>query len=68
MESSLSNTQLKQLIKSALIEVLTERQDIFVSIFREVFEDHALGEAIKEGIKTDPVSREEVFEALARKQ
>ena len=57
--------QFKQLIKAALIEVLTERQDLFVEIIREALEDFALGKAIGEGIENDPVSRDEIFKIFS---
>lgn len=64
MNLSLSDQQLKQLIKVALVEVLTERQDLFAGAIREAMEDYALGQAIKEGIEHQPVAREEVFKVF----
>ena len=64
MNLSLSDQQLKQLIKVALVEVLTERQDLFAEAIREAMEDYALGQAIKEGIEHRPVAREEVFKVF----
>ena len=61
MNLSLPDQQLKDLIKTALIEVLTERQDILVEAMREALEDYALGQAIDEGLENKPVAREEVF-------
>ena len=61
MNLSLPDQQLKNLIKAALIEVLTERQDILAEAMREALEDYALGQAIDEGRENKPVAREEVF-------
>ena len=61
MNLSLPDQQLKDLIKAALIEVLTERQDILAEAMREALEDYALGQAIEEGLENKPVSRDEVF-------
>ncbi|MEM7657248.1 MAG: hypothetical protein AAF399_14030 [Bacteroidota bacterium] len=61
MNLSLSDHQLKQLIKTALVEVLTERQDLLAEAMREALEDYAMGQAIEEGIEHKPVPREEVF-------
>jgi hypothetical protein len=61
MNLSLPDQQLKNLIKAALIEVLTERQDILAEAMREALEDYALGQAIDEGLENKPVAREEVF-------
>ena len=64
MDLSPQNQEIKQLLKETLIEVLTERQDLFIDFFREVMEDSGLGKAIKEGKKNEPVSREEVFKVF----
>ena len=61
MNLSLPDQQLKDLIKAALIEVLTERQDILAEAMREALEDYVLGQAIEEGLENKPVSRDEVF-------
>ena len=62
--SAAANQQLKQLIKAALVEVLTERQDILIKAVWAAMEDYAFGLAIKEGMEGQPVSREEVFKAF----
>lgn len=61
MDVSLQDQRLKELIKAALVEVLTERQDLLAEAMREALEDHALGKAIEEGIEAKPVARDEVF-------
>jgi hypothetical protein len=60
----LSETQLKDALKLALIEVLEERSDLLRDALAEVMEDVALVRAIQEGEGTEPVSRDEVFRAL----
>ena len=54
--------QLKEVLKQALAELLQERRDLLYDVFTEVLEDIALANAIKEGEKTEIVSREQVFE------
>jgi hypothetical protein len=61
---SLSETQLKDALKLALIEVLEERSDLLRDVLAEVMEDVALMRAIQEGEATELVSRDEVFRAL----
>ena len=61
---SLSETQLKDALKLALIEVLEERADLLRDVLAEVMEDVAMVRAIQEGEATEPVSRDEVFRAL----
>jgi hypothetical protein len=57
-------TQLKALLKEALIEVLEQRREWFSAILVEALEDIALVQAIKEGETSDLVSRDEIFDLL----
>ncbi len=56
--------QLKDLIKTALIDVLETRRDLVREIFEEVMEDVALSRAIEQGMKSETVSRDEVYAIL----
>jgi hypothetical protein len=67
MQSAMNKEQLKDVIKTALVEVLEERQDLFHEAIEMALEDIALARAIKEGEKTKTVRREEVFEILEGK-
>ena len=49
------------------MEVLEERQYLFHKAIETALEDMALARAIKEGEKTKPVNREEVFKILEEK-
>lgn len=60
----LSESQLKDALKLALIEVLEERSDLLRDVLAEVMEDVALVRAIQEGESSEPVSRDEIFRAL----
>lgn len=53
--------QLKEVFKQAFAELLQERRDLLYDVFTEVLEDIALANAIKEGEKTEIVSREQIF-------
>jgi hypothetical protein len=55
---------IKELIKQAMVEVIQEQKDFFSDLFANDIEDTALVNAIKEGEKTETVSREEVFQIL----
>ena len=59
-----NNEELKAVLKSAIIEILQERQDLVRSILQDVIEDIAFSKAISEGEQTPAVSREQVFELL----
>lgn len=51
-------------MKDAIIELIEEQHDVIYSIFMEIIEELALIRAIKEGEKTKPVSRKEIFDFL----
>ena len=62
--TSADETQLKNALKLALIEVLEERPDLLRDVLAEAMEDVALVRAIQEGEASELVSRDEVFRAL----
>jgi hypothetical protein len=64
LESSLSETQIKDLMKAAILEIFQERRDLFQDLIAETLEDIALVKAIDEGKDSEPVSREAIFELL----
>ena len=64
---TLSEKQIKDLVKQAVIELLEERSDLFYNLLAEVIEDAALVNAIREGEASYSVSREEVLNALREK-
>jgi len=59
--ASIEENRLKDLLKSAIVEVLEERRDLVVEILEEAIEDVALVRAIEEGQTSAAMSREEVF-------
>jgi len=67
MQLSMNKNQLKDIIKTALLEALEERQDLFHEAIETALEDIAFCRAIKEGEKTQPVSRNDVFKILEGK-
>lgn len=67
MEVSINQEQLKNLIKTALVEVLEERQDLLHDAIEDAIEDVAFARAIEEGESTELVQREEVFKLLEGK-
>ncbi len=64
--ASLSETQVKELLKQAFVELLEERRDLLYDLFAEVIEDFALARAIEQGESTESVSKEEVLGILER--
>jgi ribosomal protein L12E/L44/L45/RPP1/RPP2 len=64
MSASIDEAKLKELLKSAVVEVLEERREFVKEIVEEAIEEIALTRAIKEGLATEASSREEVFKLL----
>lgn len=60
---TMDDVHIKNLFKQAIIELLHERRDVFIDLFADV-EDIAMKNAIEEGMETELVSREAVFEIL----
>ena len=68
MQTNRSEQTLKKVLKQAVVEALHEQRQLLQEVFTEVLEDFALAEAIRQGEKTKPATREEVFRILrARK-
>ena len=68
MATSIDEAKLKDLLKSAVAEVLEERREFVKEIIEEAMEDVAMARAIDEGVRTEAVSREEVFTILETAQ
>jgi hypothetical protein len=66
-ETTLNTSQLKDLIKAAIVEILQEQQEVFTDIIVEAMEDIALAKAIKEGESSETVDRESIFKILGQK-
>jgi PII-like signaling protein len=58
--------RLKVLLKDAVTEVLEERRDILRAAVQESLEDATMFRAIQAGEKSRPVSRNKIFQRLAR--
>jgi hypothetical protein len=58
--------RLEGLLKTAVAEVLAERQDFLRDALRESLEDMAILRAIQSGEKSPTISRKKVFRRLER--
>jgi hypothetical protein len=65
--TTIEEGKLKDLIKTALIEVLETRRDLMQEIVEEAMEDFALSRAIESGMEGEKASRDEVFAVLEGK-
>jgi len=63
-ETQLDEAKLKELLKSALAEVLEERRELMRDLIEEALEDLALKRAIAESEQAPEISRVDVFEIL----
>jgi hypothetical protein len=68
MATTFDEEKLKDLVKTALVEALEEHHGLLRDIVEEAMEDFALARAVEEGLKTEAVSREEVFAIIEGKQ
>ena len=59
-----SEQQLKELVKTAIVEVLEERSDLIRNIVEDALEDISMTKAIQEGEGTGSVTSEEIFNLL----
>ncbi|MDQ3750502.1 MAG: hypothetical protein M3367_16025 [Acidobacteriota bacterium] len=66
--ATIEEGKLKDLIKTALIEVLDARRDLMQEIVEEAIEDFAFSRAIEQGMTSGKVSRGEVFAILEGKE
>ena len=63
-EIFLDESKLKELLKRAIVEVFQEQKELFSDLLAEIIEEIALENAIKEGEKTEQVSRNVIFKRL----
>ena len=65
--ATIDEGKLKELIKTALVEVLESRQDLVREIVEDAMEDFAFSRAIEQGLESEQIPREEVFAILEGK-
>jgi hypothetical protein len=64
--TAIEERRLKGILKTAVAEVLEERQDLLREAMRDSLEDMAMLRAIQAGEKSPLVSRKKVFRRLER--
>ncbi|MCB8943091.1 MAG: hypothetical protein H6658_05000 [Ardenticatenaceae bacterium] len=60
MELTIDEANTKKLLKEIMIELLSDRQDLFHDLLMEVIEEIGLAAAIREGRQGDFISEEEI--------
>jgi uncharacterized protein involved in exopolysaccharide biosynthesis len=63
----IESEQLKEIFKSAIVELLRENKAELSALLAEIMEDVAMEKAIAEGVNTELVSRESIFKLLEQK-
>jgi len=67
-EMTLNPTELKEILKSAIVELLRDNREEFSELLADVMEDIAMERAIAQGETTEIVSREAIFQLLEPKR
>lgn len=62
--TTIENSELKGIVKEALVELLEEKKEVFREILIEVIEDYGMLKAMEEADDSEIVSEEEVFKIL----
>lgn len=62
--ATIDEEKLKDLLKVALVEALSEHRDLVQEIVEEAMEDVALTRAIEKGLSSSSATRDEVFAIL----
>jgi Asp-tRNA(Asn)/Glu-tRNA(Gln) amidotransferase C subunit len=63
-EITIDESKLKELLKTALFELMQEEKAMFSELLSDVMEEIAMSNAIKGGKNTEIVSQEEIFKIL----
>ena len=68
MPYALDEAKLKKLLKTAVVEVLEERRDLVSEALADAVEDLGMVRAIAEGVRSESVTRDEVFRILRKRR
>jgi Fe2+ transport system protein B len=66
-EITLNPDQLKEILKSAIVELIRDNREEVSELLTEIIEDVAMERAIAEGETTELVSRDSIFQLLEPK-
>ncbi len=64
MELTINEKQMKELLKDVMIELIKEKQGLFIDLMMEVIEEIGLANAIKEGRQNNFVSEDRITAIL----
>ncbi len=60
MELTIDETYTKRLLKEVVVELINERQEMFLEVIMEAMEEIGLAQAIRDGRQNEFVSEEEI--------
>lgn len=63
-EITLTSDQLKDVLKTAIVELIRDNRQEVSEFLAEIIEDIAMEKAIEEGQETEVVSRDDIFSLL----
>ena len=61
MTTTIERSELKAIVKEALVEIITERRELIHDVLEDSMEEIGLARAIEEGKNSGTVSRDAVF-------
>jgi len=64
MELTIDEKQMKELLKEVMVELIKEKQGLFMDLMLEVIEEVGLANAIKEGRRNEFVSEDSITTIL----
>ena len=64
MSYTLDEKRMRKVMKDVLVEMMTEKKDLFYALILEAIEEVALGKAIKEGRKDQYVAESKIMRIL----
>ena len=64
MSYTLDERRMRKVMKDVLVEMMTEKKDLFYDLILEAIEEVALGKAIKEGRKGQYVAESKIMRIL----
>jgi hypothetical protein len=60
MELTIDETHARKLLKEVVVELINERQEMFLEVIMEAMEEIGLAQAIRDGRQNEFVSEEEI--------
>ena len=67
-EITIDETKVKELLKTAILELIQEKPEELSEFLAEALEDFGIKNAINEGEETEKVSRDRIFQILNKQK